>query len=140
MVLPRLRIHQLSALEEMQRRHPQSELPSSFEDAPSPLVVDQDRPICLTLFSSRIIHGGGGGGGGGSKLRIQHLLDAISGTTVPAAVECQAELTRFVNTLLSGRADKRLSPWLVGAPLTGLKKPAGGLRLVAVSDVLRRLV
>ena len=67
--------------------------------------------------------------------RIQHFLDAISGTTAPAAVECQAELTRFVNTLLSGRADHPLSPWLVGAPLTALKRPAGGLRPAAVGDV-----
>ena len=70
-------------------------------------------------------------------------MDAISGTMAPAAVECQAELTRFVNTLLSGGGgggDQRLSPWLVGAPLTALKKPAGGLRPVAVGEVLRRLV
>ena len=77
---------------------------------------------------------------GGSKLRAQHLLDAIKGTTIPVATECLAELTRLANTLLSGRADWRLSPWLMGAPLTALKKTAGGLRPVAVGEVLRRLV
>ena len=123
-----------AALEEMQHRHPQSELPSPSENVPTPLLVDQ-KQVLSALRSFRR-----GSSPGGSKLRIQHLLDAISGTTAPAAVECQAELTRFVNTLLSGRADQRLSPWLVGAPLTALKKPAGDLRPVAVGEVLRRLV
>ena len=123
-----------AALEEMQRRHPQSELPSPSEDVPTPLLVDQEQVLSALRSFRR------GSSPGGSKLRIQHLLDAISGTTAPAAVECQAELTRFVNTLLSGRTDQRISPWLVGAPLTALKKPAGGLRPVAVGEVLRRLV
>ena len=123
-----------AALEEMQRGHPQSELPSPSEDVPTPLLVDQEQVLSALRSFRR------GSSPGGSKLRIQHLLDAISGTTAPAAVECQAELTRFVNTLLSGRTDQRLSPWLVGAPLTALKKPAGGLRPVAVGEVLRRLV
>ena len=76
----------------------------------------------------------------GSELRAQHLVDTVHGTTIPAAVECQAELTRLVNYLLAGRADRCLSPWLVGAPLTALKKPAGGLCPVAVGEVLRRLI
>ena len=72
-----------SALEEMQRRHPQSELPSTSEDVPSPLVVDQEQVLSALRSFRR------GSSPGGSKLRIQRLLDAISGTTVPAAVECQ---------------------------------------------------
>ena len=67
-------------------------------------------------------------------------MDAMTGTTISAAAECQLELTRFVNLLLSGRADHRLSPLLVGAPLTGLLKPEDGVRPIAVGEVLRRLV
>ena len=39
----------------------------------------------------------------GSKLRVQHLLDAVSGSTTPAAKECLSSLTCFMNLLLSGK-------------------------------------
>ena len=56
-----------SALEEMQRRHPQSELPSTSEDVPSPLMVDQEQVLSALRFFRR------GSSPGGSKLRIQHF-------------------------------------------------------------------
>ena len=40
---------------------------------------------------------------------------------------------------LSGRADVRISPWLVGAPLTALRKKSGGIRPIAVGEILRCL-
>ena len=77
---------------------------------------------------------------GASKLRAQHLLDAIAGSTAPAARECLLSLTRFMNHLLSGKAPSCLAPWLrCGAPLTALLKKGGGVRPIAVGEVLRRL-
>jgi len=123
-----------AALQELQDRHPAAELPPS-SDCPQPsLVVDEEAVMNALRSFPR------GSSPGGSKLRAQHLADAISGTTAPAAADCQAELTRFVNLLLSGRADHRTAPWLVGAPVIGLLKPEGGLRPIAVGEVLRRLV
>ena len=76
---------------------------------------------------------------GASKLRAQHLLDAIAGSTAPAARECLLSLTCFMNHLLSGKAPSCLAPWLCGAPLTALLKKGGGVRPIAVGEVLRRL-
>ena len=41
---------------------------------------------------------------------------------------------------MSGRADPRVAPWLRGARLTALLKKHGGVRPIAVGEVLRRLV
>ena len=52
-----------SALEELQCRHPQSELPSTFEDVPSPLVVDREQVLSALRSFRRGSSPGGGGGG-----------------------------------------------------------------------------
>ena len=44
-----------------------------------------------------------------------------------------------MNHLLSGKAPSCLAPWLCGAPLTALRKKGGGVRPIAVGEVLRRL-
>ena len=41
--------------------------------------------------------------------------------------------------LISGKLDRNVSPWLSGAPITALYKKSGGVRPIAVGDVLRRL-
>jgi len=74
---------------------------------------------------------------GTSKLCAQHLLDAISGTTAPAAWDCLASLTCLMNYLLSGKAPSCLVPWLCGAPLMALLKKEGGIFPIAVSEVLQ---
>ena len=63
---------------------------------------------------------------GSSALRPQHLLDAVCGSTSPAASECLSNLTRRVNALLAGKLDSCLAPWFCGAPLTALVKDSQG--------------
>ena len=119
--------------EELSARHPTHRLPTKDSNCPPPLVVDAEAVLAaLRGFPC-------GSSPGGSKLRIQHLLDAVAGTTVPAAQSCLQELTRWVNTLLAGQVHECLAPWIVGAPLTALLKPGGGIRPIAVGEVFRRL-
>ena len=63
----------------------------------------------------------------------------IAGSTAPAARDCLLSLTCLMNHLLSGKAPSCLSPWLCGAPLTALLKKGGGVRPIAVGEVIRRL-
>ena len=123
-----------SAREELLRRHPHSELPSPSSSVPAPLTV-QPSLVLLALHSFQR-----GTSPGSSALRPQHLLDAICGSTAPAAVECLHSLTRCINGLLAGTLDSRLAPWFCGAPLTALVKKGGGFRPIAVGETLRRLV
>ena len=76
---------------------------------------------------------------GASKLRAQHILDAVSGTIAPAAQTCLEHLTRLMNKLLASAIDPQVAPWLSGAPLTALIKKTGGYRTIAVGEVIRRL-
>ena len=67
-------------------------------------------------------------------------MDAVYGSTVPAAVECLHSLIRCINGLLAGTLDSRLAPWFCGAPLTALAKKGGSFRPIAVGETLRHLV
>ena len=70
-------------------------------------------------------------------LRAQHLLDATVGSIAPTVQTCLDNLTRLVNSLLSSKIDKRISPWLAGAKLTAFHKKTGGP--IAVREVLHQL-
>ena len=76
---------------------------------------------------------------GGSSLQAKHLLDTICGHSAPAAQDCLHASIVLISLLLSGKAHSWLSPWLVGAPLTALRKKDFGLRSIAVGEVLRHL-
>ena len=97
------------------------------------LTVDDSMVLsCLRAFPK-------GTSPGASKLCAQHLLDVIAGSTAPAARDCLLSLTCLMNHLLFGKAPSCLSPWLCGAPLTALLKKGGGVRPIAVGEVIRRL-
>jgi len=105
-----------SAYQEFLNRHPSSLCPEISEVSSKSMTVDESMVLkCLKAFPK-------GTSPGASKLRAQHLLDAITGTTTPAARDCLASLTCLMNYLLSGKAPSCLAPWLCGAPLTALLK------------------
>ena len=109
------------AYQDLLKRHPYSSCPIDSSSDSSPLTIDESMVLsCLQAFPK-------GTSPGASKLRAQHLLDAVAGSTAPAARECLLSLTRFMNHLLSGRAPSCLAPWLCGAPLTVYFKKVGCL-------------
>ena len=120
--------------EDLLHRHPSSPCPdvSVLPSKPALTVDDSMVLSCLRAFPK-------GTKPGASKLRAQHLLDVIAGSTAPAARDCLLSLTCLMNHLLSGKAPSCLSPWLCGAPLTALLKKGGGVRPIAVGEVFRRL-
>ena len=120
-----------NAYQDLLKRHPCSSCPIVTSPSQSSLTIDESMVlICLRAFPK-------GTSPGASKLRAQHLLHAIAGSTAPAAKECLLSLTRFMNHLLSGKAPSCLAPWLCGAPLTALLKKGGGIWPIAVGEVLR---
>ena len=122
-----------SALEDLRLHHPCHDLPVWCHNIPPSLVVDSAAVIAaLQVFLRK-------SSPGGSKLRSQHLLNAIVGTSSPFATCCRDQLTYFMNKLVSGKLDRRIAPWLSGAPLTALRKKPSGFRPIAVGEVLHRL-
>ena len=71
---------------------------------------------------------------GPSGLRVQHLLDALG-----HGGGLLDQLTAVVNLLARGRACASIAPSLAGAGLVALPKPSGGIRPIAVGELLRRL-
>ena len=119
--------------QELLERHPTSDPPSCSAPESASLVIDESAVLMYLKGFPR------GTSPGASGLRAQHILDAVSGHTTSSAEDCLHALTRFMNFLLSGKASPLLAPWLCGAPLTALLKKTGGVRPIAVGEVLRRL-
>ncbi|XP_062518293.1 uncharacterized protein LOC134193482 [Corticium candelabrum] len=121
------------ALEELLQRHPQHVLPDWNDDIPPPLTVSSESVLSALHDFPKA------SSPGASQLHCQHLLDATDGNSSPLSKDCLDRLTRLICFLLSGQADSRIAPWLSGAPLTALLKKQGGIRPIAVGEVLRRL-
>ena len=69
-------------------------------------------------------------------LRVQHLKDANVAGSSDAFL---SQLTAVVNLLAQGRAPDFLAPVLAGAGHVALPKPQGGVRPIAVGEILHRL-
>ena len=122
----------VEAFQELLKRHPSHSLPNLSINCPPSLTVDSVAILSLKAFPRSTSPGG-------SKLRAQHLIDATVCNVSPDAQNCLDQLTILVNKLLAGNLDETIALWLVGALLIALRKKCGGVRTIAVGEVLRRL-
>ncbi|GJZ03168.1 hypothetical protein Tco_0521129 [Tanacetum coccineum] len=67
-------------------------------------------------------------------------MDCLSGSDVAVYDELVSFITQVVNFFLDGSCPKMLGEYIASAPLTPLVKPVGGIRLIVVGTVWRRLV
>ncbi len=74
---------------------------------------------------------------GNTVLRAQHLLDACTPAHKATVLD---QLAAVANVLARGDAPTELAPYLGGATLFALEKKGGGLRPIAIGEILRRLV
>ena len=116
-----------AALQELQSRHPASEIPPSLDHTPPAITV------AVELVHSTLVGFSKGSSPGWSKLHAQHLLDATN-LSAPITSECLVAFTKWINLLLSGLGHPLLAPWLCGAPLTALNKKSGGFCPIAIGE------
>jgi hypothetical protein len=122
-------------LDEMVAKHPQSGAsPFSFDEAPPPVqVAIVDVVNALRSFPS-------GTAPGQSCLRANHVKEAVFCSSPESAESALEGLVGVVNLLCAGRAPPAILPYLCGATLLACNKKNGGLRPIAVGEVLRRLI
>eukprot|EP00435_Cladocopium_sp_Y103_P009537 s556_g2.t1 len=73
---------------------------------------------------------------GPSGLRVHHLREACAAGSTEAFLQ---QLCGVVGMMAQGQACASVAPSLAGASLVALPKPNGGVRPIAVGEILRRL-
>ena len=120
--------------DEILAKHPQVDPPCIPSDPlPPPLqVTEMDIVRALRSFPN-------GTAPGPSKFRANHLKEAVFCPSPDRANYALRGLLGVVNHLCAGRVPRELLPHLCGASLFACKKKGGGVRPIAVGEVLRRL-
>ena len=77
--------------------------------------------------------------GGPDGLRPQHLVDLTSASAERGGRELLTALSSFILHILEGNTPSSIQPILFGANLIALNKKEGGIRPIAVGQILRRL-
>ena len=121
-------------LVEMRAKHQVSSITTLPTDPPPPAVQVSKEGVFRALKSFPI-----GLAPGPSGLRANHLKQAVFCPFPDRANHTLTCVTRLVNLLCGGKVPADIIPQLCGASLLPCKKKAGGLRPIAIGEVLRRL-
>ncbi|XP_055330571.1 uncharacterized protein LOC129582962 isoform X1 [Paramacrobiotus metropolitanus] len=79
-----------------------------------------------------------GSAGGFMGMKPQHVKDMLERRDAIEGELCVA-MTSLLDVIVNGKVPVDVRPFLFGANLVALKKPTGGIRPIAVGEVLRRL-
>ena len=124
-----------STKNELLSKHPQAALPSLPPPSTSPLPS-----ISMGVVMKAIKFFPVDTAPGPSGLRATHLKESVLCPTPSHAQSALTSITSFVSLLCSGDIPSEIVPFFCGASLLGSLKKDGGVRPIAVGDVLRRLV
>ena len=127
---------------EMLAKHPDADSHQSLpSDTPS-IPPGSDSDIPSSLVSECIKSFPNGTSPGPSGLRASHLKEGITCPSPTIRANLLNTLSDFVNLLSQGKVPAEIVPHLCGALLLGTRKKSagGGIRPIAVGEVMRRLV
>ena len=118
----------------MLAKHPQVDPPAiPSTRMPSPVKINESEVVkALKSFPN-------GTAPGPSGFRANHFKEAVFCSSPDLASSALQALTKVINCLCSGKAPLDVVPHRCGAILFASKKKNGGLRPIAVGEVLRRL-
>ena len=119
----------VAALRNLHPQQPAPAVPELHELPPAPELVPDTVGKALRSFPAASAPGPSG-------LRAQHLRKACSPGTTAGLLE---QLAAVVSLLASGQACAQVAPILAGASLVAVPKPKGGVRPIAIGEILRGL-
>ena len=73
-------------------------------------------------------------------MRAEHLMQAVGNINNARQSKVLGTLTRLVNVMMKGQIPDSVAPYLCGGRLHAALKKGGGIRPIAVGNLLRRLV
>ena len=106
-------------------------LPSA---ADSPAIIVTEAEVSKTIKSFPA-----GSSGGITRLRPQHLKEALRPDAGSYRDLLLTQLTALVNRIVCNQIPECIRPVLLGANITALNKKNGGIRPIAVGETLRRI-
>ena len=122
----------------LKAKHPPDKVNAIYPPAPS-----ADDPTATTVTMEEVLRAitsfPNGSAAGLDGLRPQHLKDMVGHSAGEAAPRLLGCLARLLTVMLQGGVTADICPILYGAALTALRKKDGGIRPIAVGNVLRRL-
>ena len=119
-------------LQIMKNKHPQAPIPTFTPHPSEPPLQLSTQQVVKGIKSFKK-----GSALGPSGLRAEHLKAAI--TVGVNATKVEGAITGFINLLLAGGLPAEVAPYFCGAKLHGGIKKDGGIRPIAVGEVLRRI-
>ena len=125
--------HNQASITEMKAKHPRGAPPTIPTTDSSPMVFSPSQILeaCKTFHK--------GSGAGPSGFRPEHLMIALKSSPANRVAKAETQLTRLVNVMAKGAVPPDVTPHLCGARLIAANKKSGGLRPIAVGNILRRL-
>ena len=121
-------------LEALCLQHPHHSQPSLPLSPIPPHVIIESSVVVKAVHSFPA-----GSAPGLSDLRASHIKEAISCPSPMQASAVLQALTKFINVLSSGNVPPVIIPYLCGASLVAIPKKNGGVRPIAIGEVLRCL-
>ena len=122
-----------ATLREMKAKHPTGAPPKIPTTDSTPLYFSPSQVLeaCQTFHK--------GSAAGPSGLRPEHLMIMLKSSPANRVAKAETQLTRLVNCMAKGAVPDTVSPFLCGARLIAANKKSGGLRPIAIGNILRRL-
>ena len=128
--------HSRATKEEMKAKHPSATHSSTFQSTTTAAqMVFTQKEVFNAVKSFRR-----GSAAGPSGLRPEHLKVAVKSPSPNKSDRALEALTKVVNLAVAGKVPEAVAPFLCGARLHAANKKAGGIRPIAVGNLLRRLV
>ena len=124
-----------STVEAMKAKHPTAENPPTLKpqnDTPQMSFSQAQVNRAIRSFHK-------GSAPGHSGLRAEHLKVTVRSSPPDRTDKATEAITNIVNIMVAGKVPVKVAPFLCGARLYAAKKKDGGIRPIAVSNILHCL-